>query len=295
MSTPFRTTFLVVLTLSLSGCCKGTLTKLLNDYGMTRVQPPRSDLGPGAIVTFKKGSAGKNNIDFICWPEQAFPGAAAPRQNQTISTKIKSELKAEIGLEANYLEKIKAEANFSRIKDIKLQLANASVVENSRADLIEAAARRTDICKQAIADAWLDGEEVYYVIQTLHADVVYKVHTETNAGAEVKLEAGVLADLSAQLGGSIKSVSDMTISGESLHWGVASKLVRPKSKSAPTGETESVSTVDMPDDLRELLAESPPFAVSDKSRADLILERQRIKPEPPPPGDKKPDPSGATP
>jgi hypothetical protein len=262
------------LSISLLACllggCKDPLTKILKEFGLARCNPPRSSLGPGTIVTLPRSTEGKVSVNVLCWRDQAFPGAAAPKDSPTLSADLRKKVTGSLELEAEIMKKVKAEAQFKSVKNIILSLSNVAVVENSIADLGAVAEARIPACSQAVEQAQRAKEEVYYVLQALRADVVYTVETEVSAGASVKLDATAMANLAGSLGGSVGSEASQTISGTSLYWGLGLMSVLPVERGVPFAAVKSSSLAPPNAALLEALArEEAPWP--ERSEADKLL------------------------
>jgi hypothetical protein len=225
---------LLPLQIAILGGCGGhaDLASQLAEYGYLRVSPPRPTLSPGSLISVDQ-SSGDAHVEVICWPDQAFPGIAAPRQSQTETRELKSNAEKQFSLEAGYLQAIKANAKYQSVEDITLTISNAQVLEYARADLYAKYAARTPECQQAVSDYESSNKKVYTVIQALQADVNYHIATKTNVGAGAGLAKDALDGLAAELGGDSVNATDMTISGKGIFWGLLPDVIKPRPTRGP--------------------------------------------------------------
>ena len=261
-----RLVVLPALAVSLLVACGGQndLTGQLTQYGYLRISPPRPTLSPGTLITVDHTS-GESHVEVVCWQGQAFPGLVAPHTSDTEARTLTSSATSSLGLEAAYLDSIKANANYNNIENITLSLSNAHVLECARADFYEAYDGRSFRCKQAVADAETSGKTVYTVVQALQADVTYHIVSKAGAGAGVGLQKDVLAGLAAELGGSVSNESDLTICGKGIFWGLFPDVIKSATRGAggPFGPALSSGQ-------RMTLVRGPGRLVSESSAADRI-------------------------
>jgi len=114
-----------------------------------------------------------------------------------------------------------AKTQYSSVKNITVSIKNAVVVENSLADLERGAGRSLPECKTVLDRFAKKKVAVYAVWRVLRADVVYGVVTNSKAQLSVEAKKKLLAGLTAELGAKSSNEDSMTISGQSLHWGLA--------------------------------------------------------------------------
>ncbi len=211
-----RSLLVTALSILLIGC--NELDDAIGKLGFQRFQPPRTTIQPGTLVVIEK-SGWESIITPVCWREQAFPGLADPKPNVTIAQEIAKKVKNTLKLEAEYLDKIKGQAQFSRIQDITLNLSNTTVPEYSDADVYGAFPNRLKECDMAVARREERGQTVYTTMQVIRADVTYKISTDTSLDGSIGLPPEVLEGLRLELGGSTANDLEQTITGSGLTWG----------------------------------------------------------------------------
>lgn len=271
----YRARFVAVATLLssvflLPGCNELSVSDAIEKLGFQRFQPPRASIQPGTLVVIEKHS-GESIVSPVCWKEQAFPGLADPKPNPSIEQQIAKTVKQELNLEAGYLEKIKAQAKFGRVKDITLKLTNTSVPEYSDADMYAAFPSRLPACEQAVKAREDNNQIVYTAIQVIQADVTYMVKTDSSAGAGASLPPEILEDLKVELGGSIVNQLDQSISGMGLTWGLKPDIIA--LRRAPGGIAGvTIPAARLSEDARDSLVGVAAAMTDTMSDADKILQ-----------------------
>jgi hypothetical protein len=255
----------------LAGCAPATFSKELAKLGYQRFQPPRIRIEPGTLIVIEEAGDGAISVQPVCWRDQAFPGIEEAVADPTFAQELKKNLEKTFELEAEYLDKIKANANYSRVDEITLTIQNASIPGYSDADLMGSIGDRSPRCTEAVRRReQTKGEDVYTVLSVLRADVVYTIGSTSEVGGKVKLPEELLEGLKVELGGSRKNAEDQTITGTQLHWGLKSDVFKVAPSPDSFGAWARVMDVALSEDQQEVVVRGNATLSSDRSDADGI-------------------------
>lgn len=214
-----RLTAYLMLVLLATGCTT-TLTKAIEEDGFQRIAAPRASIAPGAVVTTDDLPHGVVGVRAVCWREQAFPGLTPAIESRTHTKLIRKVEGTTFQLEAEYIDIIKGDAKYSRVKRIALDLSNALILEQSDADFAKAIDGRMQPCIESIGKRASRGHKMFTVTQVLRADVTFKVESSSEIGGSVGLSKELLDGLALKLGATRSDEGSQTVSGDGLHLGV---------------------------------------------------------------------------
>lgn len=210
------TLVIVVLMFCVAGC--STLGKAMGKYGYNELRPPSRLVPPGTVVEVL--SQNPDVLDIVCEQSTSLGSDFAVPSSPTYNQDLVQAVSKTFDIDADYLKKIKADAKFSSVKNIKLTVSNASVSQLSADAVYASVVHRTDSCQRAIDDYLKDNRKVSMVTSILQADVHHEVEFETKAGGNAQVDEELLKGLAVKLGAQYSNTGREEITGEGLFWGI---------------------------------------------------------------------------
>ena len=207
---------LIGVALALSAC--PGLGDMLRQYGYTELRPPSRLLAPGTMVWVKNTKPFAAGI--ICTQRSSLGADFKPIESTTADEQLVKEVNAQFQLGAEYMDIIRADGKFQDIKNITADLSNATVFTVSDVDIMQSVANRDPSCTRAIAARRNADYDVTMIASALQADVTYQVDYKTDTKLDAKAKIATLQNLAIKLGIDVATVSDSTVSGKALYWGV---------------------------------------------------------------------------
>lgn len=197
--------------------CKG-LGDLLRQYGYTEIKPASRLFGPGTIVWMQNTEPFTAGV--ICSADKALGDDFVPTMSPTISMELQRAAKKGVTLTADLADLVSGNVDLHMIKDIKMTLKNARLLELSDWDVANRLNVADQRCLRAVSRRKRAGFTVTMISSALQADVVYSIAWNNAAKMDVTGKISVLENLAVQLGLEASTVSDKTISANGLFWGV---------------------------------------------------------------------------
>ena len=209
-----------VTTIFLSGCCHimPTLGCKINDYGFNELRPATKLFPPGAIVSPVADRPGV--WDTVCGQKASLGSTVEIDESPTFNQELVNAVSASFDLDANYLNKIKAETKLSFIKNIKQTISNATVAQISADKVFENIINRSAGCKQAINNANKNHRTTSMIVSILKADVVYEIEYNDEIQGNAGIDPNLIKGLAAKLGASYSNSGSNKLTGTGLYWGV---------------------------------------------------------------------------
>lgn len=207
---------LVMLISCLAGC--STLGETMGKYGYNELRPPSRLVPPGTVVELL--SQNPDVLDIVCIQKTSLGSDFAVPSSPTYNQDLVEAVSKTFDIDADYLKKIKANAKFSSVKNIKLTVSNASVSQLSADAVYASVVHRTEPCQNAIDDYLKDDRKVTMVTSILQADVFYEVEFDTKAGGNAQVDEELLKGLALELGAQYSNSGKEKITGEGLFWGI---------------------------------------------------------------------------
>jgi len=211
-----RTAFLMMLgAFTLLGC-RTSIGTTVRSYGYSELRPPSTLAAPGTLVYLRSSSPAQ--VAIVCTAKDAFGSALQIVQSDSAEIALTQELSIGAKLDASYLEKIKGNATYADVRDVTVLFTNVHVFEVPDAGVFEAVANRTPSCSQAKSTREKDGRRVTLVKSVIQADVNYVLSFKRDLDIVVK--DTIAKQLAAELGVSGSQITNGTIRGSGLYWGV---------------------------------------------------------------------------
>lgn len=214
-----------LIAISLSGCCSlwnNTLGCKINEYGFNELRPATTLYPPGTVVSSVEGKRGVWHP--VCAQDTSLgPNLNVP-ESPTYNQELVEAVSTTFDIDANYLNKIKAETNLSLIKNIKQTISNAKVSQLDDAMVFKNLSRRAPECKQAINFATKNGRTVSMIVSVLKADVVYEIEYNNEASGSAGIDPQLIKGLEAKLGATYSNYGSNKLTGSGLYWGTSDDI-----------------------------------------------------------------------
>lgn len=195
-----------------------SLGQVIKQLGFTELQPPSKLLAPGTIIYIESESPLR--VGIVCTAENALGADLPVLSSATVSQEAQSALGRGFGLAGDFLTRIRANVEYSKIQAIHISLSNVKVSELALDQAMERAEQRTEGCKRAI-DTLVEAEKsIAMITRVLEADVHYSFEFDRQAGAEAKAQSATIAGLAAELGARSQTATETTVQGDALYWGI---------------------------------------------------------------------------
>lgn len=191
---------------------------LMRLYGYTELLPPSTLLSPGAMVIITKKSP--MQLKLLCGPRASLGPNWAPATSATVTRSLEKHTGKTFHLSANVLEAIKANAEFSTVKDIIATLANPKLVELEDLDIVANLRYRSPECQRAVDLRQKNGFKVTMISSGLMGDVTYLVKFENTGQINVKARLEQMQHLAIEIGAGNSYVTENTIKATNLTYGV---------------------------------------------------------------------------
>ena len=208
----------ILLAIALSFVSCRSVGEMLRKYGYTEVRPASLLFAPGTLLyvrTAKPFEAGQ-----VCAAEQALGRGFKPRESKTMNIEISKVSKKSLTLQVAVANVVDANSDLHDIRDMKMTLTNASIVEVTDTDVDNYSVYATRSCLRRLAARRKGNFAITMVSSALKADVSYSVTWDKGSklSADAKIQA--LANLSGKLNLEGSQVSTNTIHAEGLYWGI---------------------------------------------------------------------------
>ena len=198
-------------------CCSGS-SQLMKRYQYTEVSPPSNLFQPGAVVAISHRRP--FTACLICGPRASLGAGLQVHQSPTAQGVTQKMNGRNFRLQAMYLEAIRADARFSAVTNVSMQLNNAHIVEINDTDVMEGVAHRSDVCRRSIQERLRRGFRITMIQSALSGDVVYRVSMNSEAQIDAKAKLNMMDQLAVELGGGATSVTAEEIRAQDLVWGI---------------------------------------------------------------------------
>ena len=184
----------------------------------TELQPPSKLLAPGTIIYIESESPLR--VGIVCTAQNALGADLPVLSSATVSQEAQSALGRGFGVAGDFMTRIRANVEYSKIQAIHITLSNVKVSELALDQAMERAEQRTEGCKRAI-DTLVEAEKsIAMITKVLEADVHYSFEFDRQAGAEAKAQSATIAGLAAELGARSQTATETTLQGDALYWGI---------------------------------------------------------------------------
>ena len=200
----------------LTGC--PNLGALLRNYGFTEVRPPSTLLEPGTVVWVK--SMHPFTAGVVCTRADSLGPKFVPTLAPTASAQLQSATSASFSVGADYMQLLHADTRFSNITDVTIRLSNPTIHSLTDTDILNNAQQRTPVCERAIAARRAAGYTVTLITSALRADVLYSASFKQSASLSAEARLATLQDLALRVGLDQAQVSESSIQGANLYWGI---------------------------------------------------------------------------
>lgn len=190
------------------------MAKALRPYGFREVKPPSTLLPPGTIVR-KVGSASV----LVCKANESLGEAVTPDTSKSVDVTLSDKLQEELTVALPEIESFKADVGVKVVRDVTASITDVTLLMLSDATVAANVSNRDQSCASVLKGLLVDGTTPVWMIQAvLQGDVSYTVHFEASVDAEV--QATLTKALAAKLGEKYASVSETTVKGNDLYFGV---------------------------------------------------------------------------
>lgn len=279
-NTIFYAIFLIGLLLQ---GCSSPFGEVIGDYGYSELRPPNTLYPPGTVVEIRKSKP--MVLDIVCTQEGSLGTDFKVPESNTYNRELVKKLNKLFAFDADYLRQIKGNVKLEKIKNIKLEFSNTTILQLSADAVIENLDCRTVSCKKAI-EVYLDKKRnVTMITSVLKADVKYHVVFEKEAGLSIEAKKEILKGLATELGISFKSSRENQISGNGLFWGIRQEhiLVSPLDKGEiqlAARETEkdvSPPALTIPENTREDLTKFVDLLLQTKIQSQYSFDEWYYK------------------
>lgn len=207
-----------VLSLSTPGCPHfGDLMRL---YGYTELIPPSTLLAPGAMVSVTGHSGSSTRMKLICGPRASLGPNWQPKTSATVTRSMQRHSGKTFQMSADVLNSIKANVEFSHIRDIVATLANPKLVELEDVDVMANLKYRSRECQMAVDMRTRNGFPVTMISSGLMGDVTYLVKWDTNTDVNARARLEAMQHLAIEIGAGNSYVTQDTIKATNLTYGV---------------------------------------------------------------------------
>jgi hypothetical protein len=197
--------------------CPG-MGDLLKQYGFAEAQPASTLFSPGTIVWVHGTNPFVAGV--VCSQREAFQAGLETIETPAPTGFLGHTTQADIPLDVNYQDQIKADARFQVIQNIAIHLENATVVTTSEAALTDAAGHTSPGCLAALAQHAQNKTPVTMISEALKADTTYTITWKTDSKLTVDAKIATLQDLAITLAVDVPTLTETTVSGKGLFWGV---------------------------------------------------------------------------
>jgi hypothetical protein len=212
-----RSTAPASLALLLTACATATLGHTLGDDSYAELRPASKLLVPGTIVIVRRADPFIAGI--ICTSDASLGAGFQPPVSPTVSRELKQKVEANFGLDASYLNALKAQAKYSSLKNVSLVISNSQVLEISDALVRANVKNRSDDCKKSIVGRRARRETITMITSVVQADVKYQVDFNENGSLSVAEKDALVKDLAAEFDVSAGASGSNSMSGAGLFWG----------------------------------------------------------------------------
>lgn len=241
---------LILCVFGLTGC--PNVGELLRSYGYTEVRPPSALLMPGTMVWVEHHRPFTAGV--ICTQKASLGEDFKPMISATADSNFLKSSGKTFEFDATYLDVIKADAQFSDIDSITIQMDKATILEVNDTDILSNIKNRDPACAQAIAMRSKD-YKISMISSALQADVIYAVKWNIKSSLDVSAKIAVLQNLALELGLSGDHVSEQSIEAKNLIWGIKDDTYLARLDGSSTTQTVPLST-------RAIAPESIPLIIT---------------------------------
>ena len=193
-----------------------------NEYGYNPINPPSKLLSPGTIVLIRDKEPFRASV--ICRQEGALGEEVDLINSDTIEVSRLSRetfnLPASLGLEIN--SKLKAEFDLQAdyLKDFNLSLTNPKLFELIDEEVQKRKNNFSPDCAQIVSARLEEGYELTMIRSVIQADATFKLSLETNLDLDLDLGLQFARSIAPELMANFTKVTQDTVVGENLYWGV---------------------------------------------------------------------------
>lgn len=191
---------------------------LLRLYGYTELRPPSTFFAPGTMVWVKSQKPFTAGI--ICTQRSSLGDNFQPLTSPTEDANLTKAASRSFELDAQYMEIIKGNVAFSSIDSVTAQMQNPLIYTVDDVDIIDNVGKRDPVCTQAVEGRKAAGYKITMISNALMGDVLYTVTYKTNVNIDVAAKIAMLQNLALELKIQNATVTENTIQGKGLFWGV---------------------------------------------------------------------------
>jgi hypothetical protein len=195
-----------------------SIGQLLQMYGYTELRPPSTFFAPGTMVWVQNKNPFTAGI--ICTQQTSLGPNFAPMVSPTEDATLTKASSQSFLLDANYMDIVHADIAFDAVQSITAQIQNPLVYVLSDVDILNNIGKRDPVCTQAIEGRRAAGYKVTMISQALMGDVVYTVEYKTDAKLDAGAKLAMLQNLALALKIENATLTETSISGKGLFWGV---------------------------------------------------------------------------
>jgi hypothetical protein len=209
-------TALISLLLCLCSCPK--IGDLLRSFGFTELRPPSQLMRPGTMVWVEHTKPFKAGI--ICTQATSLGPNFVPIESPTSSQTLQRAANVQVDAGADILELLKFKTDVHAMHKVSVELQNPVVYTLSDMDVLQALPNRDPLCAQAISSRLQAGFPVTMISKALMADVSYTIVWKQGLEIDARAKAEMLSQIAPHLGVTQGTVTENSISGKSLFWGI---------------------------------------------------------------------------
>lgn len=191
---------------------------VVRKYGFTEVVPPSKLLGPGAIVTIIQTNP--LIVNLTCTELSSLGSTVFTNLTSSASqnANLTADLSGAFNLGGSFLKHFVTSANSHYVRKITVTLSNVKITEIPDDVVIDLSRNRKLDCIKAITFRQGQGKTVSMIKSVLEANALYQVQFTDDS--DLQTRSKLTQNLAANLGLANGEVSDNTIHGDGLIWGL---------------------------------------------------------------------------
>jgi hypothetical protein len=194
------------------------LRSALKTYGYVELKPPSQLMGPGTLVWVSDKEPFTAGV--ICSADKVLGADWRPTESPTMNTELAKTAKRGVNFKVDLAQIVTGNGKVDHIKDVSMSLKNAKLFEVTDYDVEQRSNTLDCRCLRALQRRQRAGFTVTMIQSSLQADVTYHIRWENTESLDVQAKIAQLEQLAVSLGLNNSTVTDKTISADSLYWGI---------------------------------------------------------------------------